>query len=274
MFIERNLAALYGQETVQMLKVGFYVSVAGRRIEIAAFVNRAVEGTRSYPANQPINLIQPKYEQTDIEVRNESTLESASRLIKAGYRPVALNFASATHPGGGFLNGARAQEESLARSSGLYACLVSNEMYAFHKRQHDPMYSDYAIYSPDIPVFRADDGTLLDEPFLCSFITCAAVNAKEVMRSDPFRYSEIREIMRGRILKVLAIGAKQGHDAIILGAWGCGAFGNDANEFAELFGQALRGNCRGLYKAVTFAVLDFSDNNRFIGPFRNVFESA
>jgi uncharacterized protein (TIGR02452 family) len=92
---------------------------------------------------------------------------------RRGLRPVALNFASATSPGGGFLSGARAQEECLARCSGLYACLADNPMYGFHRARRDALYSDYAVYSPDVPVFRSEDpaGTLLDEPWLCSFIT-------------------------------------------------------------------------------------------------------
>lgn len=75
----------------------------------------------------------------------------------------ALNFASATHPGGGFLSGARAQEESIARSSGLFACLEGREMYSWHRSRLDAMYSDWIIYSPDVPVFRTDDGELLEE---------------------------------------------------------------------------------------------------------------
>ena len=61
-----------------------------------------------------------------------------------------LNFASAKSPGGGFLNGARAQEEYLARSSCLYQCIRWNPMYAFHRANDDPLYTDYAIYSPGL----------------------------------------------------------------------------------------------------------------------------
>ena len=107
-----------------------------------------------------------------IELANETTLVASRRLVDAGYRPVALNVALAKHPGGGFLTGARAQEESLARSSALFACLDGNPMYDFHRARQDPMYSDYALYSPDVPVIRADDGTLLDDPYMCSFVTC------------------------------------------------------------------------------------------------------
>jgi uncharacterized protein (TIGR02452 family) len=86
--------------------------------------------------------------QTVIEVKNETTLAAARRLLDLARKPVALNFASATHPGGGFLSGGLAQEESLARSSGLYACLRNNPMYEYHRSNYDPLYSNYAIYSP------------------------------------------------------------------------------------------------------------------------------
>src|SRR5205823_7936071 len=117
---------------------------------------RAVQGTRSYPPDHALIKVEPGNTPTRFEVANETTLAAARRLLTAGLRPVALNFASATAPGGGFLSGARAQEESLARSSGLYACLVGNAMYEFHRPRHDPMYTHYAIYSPDVPVFRTD----------------------------------------------------------------------------------------------------------------------
>ena len=73
-----------------------------------------------------------------ISVENMTTLEAAQRLISKGCRPAVLSFASATNPGGGFLGGARAQEEYLARSSGLYACIRDNAMCAFHRSRRDP----------------------------------------------------------------------------------------------------------------------------------------
>ena len=86
------------------------------------------------------------------------------QLAARGLRPVALNFANATNPGGGFLGGATAQEESLCWATGLYACLLGNPMYAFHQEHDDGLYTDYVIYSPDVPVFRSDVGALLAAP--------------------------------------------------------------------------------------------------------------
>ena len=71
-----------------------------------------------------------------------------------------------------------------------------------------------------------------------------------------------------RILKVLAIGILHSHNSIVLGAWGCGAFGNDLKEIAALFERALRENFNGAYRRVLFAILDWSDEKRYIGPFQ------
>jgi uncharacterized protein (TIGR02452 family) len=274
MSLNRQHAAELGQETVRILKTGFYMTAEGKTVEIGDLVRRAVKGTCSYPPNHPLPSSLNGVKETFFQVENETTLVAARRLVEEGYRPVALNFASAKNPGGGFLSGARAQEESLARSSGLYVCLVDNPMYDFHRAQPDPMYTHYAIYSPDVPVFRSDDGMLVDQPYVCSFITCPAVNAKVALERNPSRRSEISIVMWERILRVLAIAAEKRHEAIILGAWGCGVFGNEPREISELFRKALLEQFRGIFAVVVFAVLDTSAGTEIIDPFRNVFSTG
>lgn len=141
-------------------------------------------------------------------------------------------------------------------------------MDAFHREHVDPLYSDYLLYSPDVPVIRTDDGLLLENPYLISIITAAAVNAKKVPIN---RQSEILPAMWTRILKVLSVGILQHHDAVVLGAWGCGAFGNHGNDIAALFHTALTDNFRGAYRQVTFAIVDWSLERRFISPFEAAF---
>jgi uncharacterized protein (TIGR02452 family) len=273
MQISRERAAKLGQETVRILREGQYRSETGALVELGGLRQRAVEGTRSYPPDVPLPPVGHGDRATRIEVTNETTLAAARRLVDQGLRVAALNFASARHPGGGFLNGSRAQEESLARSSGLYACLVGNPMYEFHQAQHDALYTNYAIYSPDVPVIRTDEGTLLDQPWPCSFITSPAVNAKVVLDRDRSRREEIQKAMEQRIHKVLAIAAAHGHPALVLGAWGCGVFGNDTQEIADLFAKALAGSFRGVFEQITFAIIDGSEDQKFLGPFRRVFGS-
>ena len=174
-------------------------------------------GTVAYPPDTDLPDLPAGQFVTEITVENDSTLAVARRLIDQDYDTVVLNFASATHPGGGFLHGARAQEEYLTRSSTLYECLVQQPMYDWHARHGDPLYSDYALYSPRVPVFRGRSGQLLEEPYCVGVITCAAVNAS---RLPTERRGEIEPAMRSRIERVLAIGRLHQHDAIVLGAWG------------------------------------------------------
>jgi len=126
------------------------------------------------------------------------------------------------------------------------------------------------IYSPDVPVIRGDDGALLEEPYVLSIITAAAVYANGVSSE---RRNYIPLVMWRRILRVLAIGVTYHHDGIVLGAWGCGAFGNDGTEIASLFCKALRDNFRGAYRRVVFAIVDWSPEKRFIRPFKDAFEA-
>ncbi|MBN1429806.1 MAG: TIGR02452 family protein [Anaerolineae bacterium] len=271
MQIDRVRAAQIGRETVNILQAGRYKTASGATVDIRDALKKAIHGTVSYSPKSPLPAVTPGNWGTDIQVRNETTLETARHLADLGLRVAALNFASATNPGGGFLGGARAQEESLARSSGLYPCIANDPMYDFHRSRHDPMYIDYVIYSPDVPVIRTDDGNLLDQPYLCSFLTSPAVNAKVVLERTPQRHTEIRAAMRSRIGKVLSVAALHRHDTLILGAWGCGAFGNNSSDVAEFFREALATRYKGVFALVIFAITDWSPNRRFIGPFEQAF---
>jgi uncharacterized protein (TIGR02452 family) len=270
--IARDTAISLGRETVAILNAGFYMTPGGNKIKIQESVNESIQGTITYsPEVRLSNGIQLG-NQTVIEVKNETTLNAVKRLIAMGYAdPVALNFASAESPGGGFLHGALAQEEYLARSSALYFCLVNNPMYRYHQSHLDPFYSDYVIYSPEVVIIRDDDGNLLDMPYKSSIITSPAVHANGVRHYKPEQEKEIEGVMWKRILKVLAAAVEHKHNAIVLGAWGCGAFGNDGNEIAALFKKALEENFRGAFEYVIFAITDWSAEDRFIGPFLQAF---
>ena len=99
-------------------------------------------------------------------------------------------------------------------------------------------------------------------------ITAAAPNAKYL---EAERQAEIAAALWERILKILWVGRTHGHDALILGAWGCGAFGNDGKLVSSLFYKALNENFKGAYKVVVFAIVDWSSNEKYIGPFRRAF---
>jgi uncharacterized protein (TIGR02452 family) len=269
--ISREIAAQYGLEAVKIGAAGRYQTASGRTIELAAAIERAVLGTKSYPPDVTLESEFHGTHATGIEIRNETTLSAARRQYKEGYHPVVLNFASATHPGGGFLMGAIAQEEYLARSTCLYQCIWNHPMYEFNRQNDSPFYTDYLLYSPHVPVFRDDQGELLEHPYNISIITAPAVNARFV--AEP-QLDKVAPVMWKRILRVLAVGILHWHDAIVLGAWGCGAFGNDPRMIASLFHKALFENFNGAYQHVIFAILDWSTEKSSIGPFEDIFANT
>ncbi|QDT05083.1 hypothetical protein K227x_34810 [Rubripirellula lacrimiformis] len=189
-------------------------------------------------------------------------------MVEEGFRPLALNFANGVEPGGGFLRGATAQEETLCRSSALYATLFGDPMYDFH-RDHDPAASsDWAILSPKVPVFRDDAGMEHEKPWPLSFLTCAAPYAPELGRLVAER------MLRKRIHRVLQIARTYGYESLVLGAWGCGVFANDPLQTASDFREALESDFHGAFSRVIFAITDWSEQRKFLRPFCDVFSEV
>jgi uncharacterized protein (TIGR02452 family) len=240
-------------ETVEIASRGWYLTGEGHRVDLGDPIAAAVAGTRLYLPGDPVPAAVPAGNGLVVTVENQTTLAAASAL---GGDVACLVFASARHPGGGFLNGARAQEESLARASALHACQnAAPGFYAFHRQHPDPRYSDQVIYAPAVPVFRDDDGTLLARPFLVSFLTAAAPNLGAILASQPGAAASVPGVLRGRALRVLEIAAAHRHRRLILGAWGCGVFRNDPALVAATFAGLLRDR-PGWFDQVVFAVHD------------------
>ena len=141
-------------------------------------------------------------------------------------------------------------------------------MYQEHRKRHRLDSSDWAIYSSHVPVFRKDDGTELERPWLLSFITCAAPYAPAL--GQP----EAGDLLQKRIHRVLAIARAYEYSVLVLGAWGCGAFANDPQRTATDFRQALEGDYDGAFSEIVFAIADWSPERKFLGPFRDVFATT
>ena len=266
--MNRKVRAAVALDTVRIVDQGRYVSPSGADVSIGDAMARAAAGTLTIA---PDDLVPTKVgvRSTRVEVVNETSLEGAMALLESGHQVAVLNFASAKNPGGGFLSGSQAQEESLARSSGLVRLLESSPMYAVNRAQKDPFYTDHVIYTPSVPVFRTDAGTLLESPALLAFVTAPAVNAGVVAARTPDRTPEIATVMQRRVERVLGVLAARNHLAIVLGAWGCGVFRNRPEAIAPLFMQSLSGPFRGAFERVRFSVLDTSDLQVIIRPFRD-----
>ena len=253
----------WAKETVAICEAGFYLAPSGKRVEIATAVKKAVAGTVLY---SPENTPQPKDCQsavaTVIEVINETACEAITRLQAQGGHVGCLNFASAKNAGGGFLTGAQAQEEALARSSALYPCLLqAPQYYERNRANRSTIYLDLVIYSPQVPFFRNDEGVLMEQPALASIITAPAPNAGAVIQNEPQNAGAIEPALRRRAELILTIGQAHGIERLVLGAWGCGVFRNDPKLVATVFADLLKpaGKFAGTFSQVVFAVFDRSE---------------
>lgn len=255
------------EETVQFIEQGYYsLPKYGANARFELELSQTVNGTRLYDAGA---LDQG----TLIEVTAQTTLQAAQELAAKVEGVGVLNFASAKNPGGGFLRGAHAQEESLVRASTLYASLSSDAAkpyYDAHREAKDAWYSDRMIFTKHVVVFRDDVGNILKHPYRVSVVTAAAPNVRALTKQgrkiDP---EELEEILSSRLRKIFRIFTLEGLHTLVLGAWGCGVFGNHPNHVASIFAGLLEpayqyeaaGEFAGRFKHIRFAIPSAADPN-------------
>jgi uncharacterized protein (TIGR02452 family) len=266
MELTRFQRAKVAQDTLEILKKGQYQTnnndgnSSGQKLttvySIQNELKSAIRGSVLYEPYDDFDQVYtpPLPISTIFTIKLETTLDAAQRIdkIKEGKVGV-LNFASAKNPGGGFLKGSDAQEESLSRSSGLFPCIERmDRMYTTNARERKCLYYDFAVYSPQVPVIRDYNGNL-QKPYYVDIITCPAPNAN-VARERGCSEEEINETMKRRIDKVLAIFAKHGCNTLILGSWGTNVFGNYPSVVGGLFKDALMEKYKNVFKHVHFAI--------------------
>ncbi|GAA2624181.1 MULTISPECIES: TIGR02452 family protein [Streptomyces] len=259
------------RENAEILAAGGYRTRSGRQVPLAAALAEAKAGTRIYGPNLiiPGGKVPSGGAATLVEVTGESTTVAARRLATATPEhpdpaPVAaLNFASARNPGGGYVRGAKAQEEALCRASALYETLLeAPEYYEVHRAERSTFYTDRVIHSPGVPVFRDDRGGLLETPFRVGFLTSPAPNAGTIRRQEPERTAEIPAALSRRAERVLEVAVLHGYRQLVLGAWGCGVFRNDPAQVAEAFRGLLADRFAGVFERVVFGILDRDPTTR------------
>lgn len=189
-------------------------------------------------------------ESTEIQVVKSDTVTALFKHTNIKANVALLNFASYKHPGGGFIGGSLAQEESLCHASTLYNVLkdMDDMFYEEHKRNlNSGLYRDDAIFSPYIKFFKQGF-----KPREVSVITCAAVN-RGAAKKKGIPDSEVSRAMEARINFVMDIAVEREVDTLILGAFGCGVFGNDSHEVAGYFSRYIEEHPLA-FKQVVFAI--------------------
>ena len=236
-------------------------------------------------------------EENKIEVGKIAASHNAKEMLDEGYNPAVLNLADADAACGFYKKGLRAQEESLCRattlSRSLYQYYHANaktgkiDRYATDVNvtlvaKGYPMDINFGgVYSPGVTVFRNSDDhyAFLEETYKIGIVSVAALSFKEGKGRD-LQYQNAEggftpeglEIMKNKIRTIYRLALANGHDSLVAGAFGCGAFRLQADKVAALFDEILKETeFKNKFKEVVFAILDKDGEKGKFAPFYKMF---
>ena len=260
----KELRAKEFRNTVEIVNHGYYVSEKGNRFDFPDDIDM-IHNTLFYEYEIPVTEKAKCDEQTIVEVKNIDCLYVGVELKKQGYNPAVLNMASRRNPGGGVTTGAGAQEETLFRRTNLFRSLYQFAPYAEQygvKRSHHqyPLDRNFGgVYTPNAIYFRESEQkgyALLDEPVSLSFITVAGMNRPDINKDGMIADHHVGPI-KNKIRTIFRMGLVHGHDSLVLGALGCGAFRNPPHHIARLFHEVMEeSEFKNRYRPIVFAILD------------------
>ena len=263
---EENIAVY--NNTVVLANQGGYMSPKGEQIRIHN-QDEMVNGTKFY-GKKVVNDYDaiPRYE-TEVKVIDKDCIYAAKDLIDRGFNPCMLNMASFSTPGGGVMKGSSAQEENIFRRSNIFKSL-----YQFHSigenlgiEQREERYPlDYnfgGIYTPHVTIFKGGSDTrytLLEEPFEVAVVSVSAVKNPTLKNGklEPW----VIDTTKSKIRQIFDIALENGHDSLVLSAFGCGAYKTPPTEMAKLFKEVIESKkYKGAFKAIHFAIINLPSTN-------------
>lgn len=277
----KELRAQEYRNTIEIVNQGFYTTEDSKLVTFPD-LTRMEHETAFYSKEFRVDDIPARSENTRFVVRNVDCLEESVRLSHEGYNPAVLNMASRRNPGGGVMLGAGAQEETLFRRTNLFRSLYQfSEQFIDHDwfKKHItlaktgkryPMDRDFGgIYAPDAFLFREDEQhgyKLMNELERLSFISVAGINHPDLKDATHLADSMI-EGTKNKMRTILRIGLRHGHDSLVLGALGCGAFCNPPSHIARLFHEVFEEpEFKNKYRLISFAILDDHNAHRSHNP--------
>ena len=255
-------------ETLEILKKGWYASRSGLRVQLPG-TEEVMAAAKMYrePIHDTITPTVPV--QTEVRVENKDCVLAARDLIDAGFNPAMLNLADLITPGGLVEYGSGAQEENLCRRSNLVLSLY--QFSAGRVRQYPDLglvtHTDRypmdersgGIYSGIVTFFRgpeSDESRLDDKPYNIPVISVAAICCPRI-GPDGMMINRDAETTLEKIRTIFRIGMANGHDSLVLSAFGCGAFANPPSHIAKLFHQVMEEDeFKNRFKLINFAILD------------------
>lgn len=178
------------------------------------------------------------------------TTDFASQaLFSAKGRAAVVDAASFTRPGGNYADGAFGPEQALCADSILYPVLCElKESYYDKNRgwESGMLFTDRALYLEDVTFSRK--GNMKK----AGVVVIAAPNRTRALENH--RSPEgCDQALSFRIEAIMRIAAAGGADSLVVGAFGCGSYGNDPAQVAGLFGAWLDAH-PGVFEEVVFAV--------------------
>lgn len=192
-----------------------------------------------------------------VRIDDADTIDCALDHLDKGFNPVALNLADDCYAGGCVDIGSGAQEESLFRRTALCGTLDFS-MY--------PIKDDEGIYSPDVVVLKTSeaDGWVHiapDQRKHLSFLTVPGVKyplciniGSDLGTCEAMLNPHDAQRLSVKIRTMLQIAHDKGHDSVVLGASGCGAWKCPPRHVANVFKQVIQ-ECHGAFRVVTIAIL-------------------
>eukprot|EP00929_Paragymnodinium_shiwhaense_P109338 TRINITY_DN7574_c0_g1_i1.p1 TRINITY_DN7574_c0_g1~~TRINITY_DN7574_c0_g1_i1.p1 ORF type:complete len:371 (+),score=55.85 TRINITY_DN7574_c0_g1_i1:80-1114(+) len=248
--------------------------------EERARMERAVNYT--YTRDKPAPSLQPSARGRSsgnvLLTLNTGCVEAGLALLQADgtLRPALLNFAHSYNCGGGFEHSGGSQEEDIFSKTSLFLSLWP------HRRADDgpgvlargmwigdfdealprkePCYPHTAcggIYTPHARVIRRleerrrGDGELQPAADVERLPTLGVLT---VAAQDLNRERFDAWLLDQKLRTALSMAVEHGHDAVVLGAFGCGYFRNPPDVVAAAFGGLLRGEFEGCFRVCVFAI--------------------
>lgn len=261
-------------DTVATVRRGYYttqdVTIRFDKSTTTSMIENTIFYDKEFVVDDRKQIIETK-----ISVVNCDCLVEAEKLVDMGMNVAVLNMASRRNPGGGVTTGAGAQEENIFRRTNIFQSLYQYSHYAnsYGVRRNEKQYpldrNFGGIYSPEVIVFRGpeDEGyPLLDNPFHVSFISVAALNRPELTPDNKI-IQHLIEPTKQKMRTILRIALSNGHDAIVLGSFGCGAFRNPPAHIAALFHEVLKEEeFHNKFKHISFSILEDHNSGNLHNP--------
>ena len=274
----KALRVLVMRTTLTALRQRYYTGSSGEQtqLDLADMLRPAVETLRHTPQTTP--PIPPSCSAVPgmrVSVESIDCVEAGLRMQDQKLNPAVLNMANAFHPGGGYLSGAGAQEENLCRRSAYCLALEAPEpLYGLvrqRKGDHYPLGDEDGLYTPNVLVLRASEDAgyeWLPHPRYLSFVAVAAIDRPRVTRDRPPRLAPPeRTLTAAKIRMILRIALYHRHDALVLSALGCGAFGNPPADVAAVFHEVFsEPEFHGAFREIVFAILDDQNTGQAHNP--------